>query len=210
MFRAVLAFFFVLILIETAASASRKVKFLPKAFEASFIQEKKSPISKKIKTNNIAIKYQYPSNFYLKELSENTTYICNKKNVWFYTPPFMEGEKGLLKVGSSNKYCYSKIFDSLKKGLVDNSLYTVKKGGKNLFSINFQGGAKAQLGIDKLDLVFSKAGNIFQNIQQMKLFYTGEKFPVVLKRKAIKVVKGFSSSTFQFKAPKNTDTQSMK
>jgi outer membrane lipoprotein-sorting protein len=207
MFRAIVAFFFILLLVDTASSASR---FLPKAFEANFDQEKKSPISKRITRSSIKIKYQYPSNFFLKELSENTTYICNKKNVWFYSPPFSPGEKGLLKVGASNKYCYSKIFDSLKKGLKDNTLYKVKKGSKNSYSILFEPRAKAQLGISKMNLVFQKSDYVFKNIAKLDLYYTGEKNPVTLKRKSLKVVKGFSKSTFNFKTPKNTETQSMK
>ncbi|MFT6631491.1 MAG: outer membrane lipoprotein-sorting protein [Bacteriovoracaceae bacterium] len=207
MFRAIIAFFFVLLLIDTASAAS---KFLPRAFKASFVQEKKSPISNKVKTNDILIKYQYSSNFYLKELSADTTYICNKTKVWLYSPPLFDGEKGLLKIGASNKYCYSKIFDSLKKGLTDNSLYKVKKGSNNSYTISFEPKAKAQLGISKMNMVFLKTDYTFQNISSLELFYTGEKFPVILKRKSFDVVKNFPKSTFTFKAPKNTEIQSMK
>ncbi len=122
----------------------------------------------------------------------------------------MEGEKGLLKKGSSSKYCYSKIFDSLNKGLVDNKLYKVKKAKNDLFNIFFEPKARKQLGVTKMSLKFDGKKRKFQNISILKLFYQGEKNPVLLKRKTLKVKKKFPKGTFSFKTPSNTEVQSMK
>jgi outer membrane lipoprotein-sorting protein len=185
-------------------------KFLPKAFEATFLQEKKSSISNRINQNNLAIKYQFPSNFYLKENPGEIVYICNTKKVWIYNPPMFETEKGLLREGKSNKYCYSKLFDSLSKGLVSNKLYSVKRLDKSSYRLSFLPKAKQQLGVSKLEISFKTKSHLFKNTSQLKLFYEGEKSPTVLKPQTFKVVKKFLPSIFKFVTPKNTDVIKMK
>ncbi len=203
--RVVLTILLSLTLLEAALAG-----FLPRAFEADFVQEKRSKLSKQKVKTNLAIKYEYPSNFYLKEQEENTLYICNAEKVWVYNPPFMEGEKGFLRTGASNKYCFSKIFDSLKKGLTDNPLYKVKKLKGNAYSIHFEAKAKKQLGLDKMQISFRGKESLFKNVKQMKLFYTGEKYPLLLTPKNLKVMNKFPKKTFKFNVPKNTEIQKMK
>ncbi len=205
MIRFLLVFILLYSLFDTAMAA-----FLPKAFEATFIEEKVSVIGSKKTIKHIDVKYQFPSHIYLKVVEEDALYICNSTKVWFYTPPFIEGEPGLVKVGSSSKYCYSKVFDSLKKGLKDNKLYSVKKLKNNTFELTFMDNAKKQLGLDKLKLFFKDNKTEFQNVRSIELYYTGEAHPVALKRKKIEVSKGFKKSLFEFNPPQNTETQLMK
>lgn len=183
---------------------------MPKAFETDFIQEKKSVVGSGVTKTKLQVKYQFPSNFYLKEITNETLYICNSKNVWIYNPPFMKGEKGHLRTGASSKYCFSKIFDALSKGLKDNKLYSVKKIAKLKYEVFFKAKAKEQLGLEKLELQFKSKRREFRDISQFKLHYTGEKYPLILTPKNLKLVESFPSKVFKFHAPKNTEIQKMK
>lgn len=207
MIRAILGFILVIFLIDTASA-----RFLPKAFEATFLQEKYDAIRKRNRKNNIKIKYQFSGKFYLKELSadSNTLYVCNPQSVWVYNPPFLPGEKGLLRKGSSSKYCFSKIFDSLSKGLKDNNLYTVTKTKSKSVILKFKKKAKAQLGLDRLEMYFTSTKYQFKKVKKLKLFYSGEKYPLTLTVKSLKVVKGFPKKVFNFVPPKNTEIKFMK
>ena len=98
MFRLIIGFILVLVLLDTASAG-----FLPKAFEANFLQEKKSVISGRVSKNFLSIKYTFPSNVFLTEQNQNTRYICNESKVWIYNPPFKKGEPGQLRKGSSSK-----------------------------------------------------------------------------------------------------------
>lgn len=209
MVRILLTLFFVLALLDTAFAG-----FLPKAFEAEFTQETKSKISKRVRKSKLKIKYQFSSNINFKDLATDTLYICNKKDVWIYTPPLVDfpGEKGQVRIGSSSKYCYSKIFDSLSKGLTNNNLYTVKKNNTKKYTLTFSKKAKAQLGFEKLEILFKKQAKkiSFLDVDRMNIHYTDQKHPTILVNDKIKKKKNFPKGTFIFQVPKNTDIQKMR
>jgi len=205
MLRFVLALFLGLMLIDAALA-----DFLPVAFDASFVQEKHSSVSKNVDTTNLDIKYEFPGNFYLKEANNNTVYVCNADKVWYYTPPFIEGEPGLLKTGESSKYCYSEIFDTLKHGLKSNKKYTVSKMVDGGYEIDFTPKSRNKLGLSKLEISFKGKKELFMHIKELSLYYIGDKHPTKLKFKNFKVVKKFASEVFLFTPPENTEIQRMK
>ncbi len=184
--------------------------FLPRAFEAEFVEEKKSLLPGKVISKPVVFKYEYPSNIHMNFDSNDTIYICNSKKVWIYQPPIIEGEKGTLKIGTTNKHCYSKLFDSLKRGLKSNKLYSVKKSQGNNYLLSFKKSAREQLSIEKLEIEFEGKKTAFTSIKQFKIFFIEDENPLRLVKKSIKLVKGFSDKIFSFDPPDNTDIQEMK
>lgn len=205
--RLILATFLVLVLIETSFASS----FLPNAFEGKFKQEKIDLASKRKISSYIEIKYSFPNNINFKTLDETETqYICNSSKVWVYNPPFIPGEKGTVKVGNSSKFCFSKIFDILKNGLKDNSLYTVKSLKKNIVQISFEAKAKKQLDLSRLKLEFSNEQKKFSQLVKITLFKDEKSSPVSMTTQSLKVKKSLPDSNFIFEIPKNTNIQEMK
>jgi outer membrane lipoprotein-sorting protein len=196
-----------LLLVETSLAA----KFLPNAFEGEFRQEKKNIITKKVMKSSLEIKYSFPNNIYFKTFGDSEVhYVCNSSRVWIYTPPFIPGEKGDVKVGNSNKFCYSKIFDALSHGFKNNSLYQVKKISAKEYEFIFKAKAKAQLELSKLKIEFKAEKTKFSDIAKIVLYKVGDSNPVSLIAKTIKVKNSLPADLFIFKIPNNTETTKMK
>lgn len=190
-------------------------EFMPNAFEAQFDQTSVSQISKKsepkIKRKLIEIKYQFSGNILVKE--EDTTIVCNPDKMWVYTAPFEgfeDSEKGELKVGDSSKNCFSKVFDSLKKGLKDNSLYQVKKLSDLKYDLIFTESVQKQLSSKKLELNFKSVNDLtMKNVSSFLIYNMKTEKPVEYETKSFKPLQKFPKGTFTFKAPKNTNTSSI-
>lgn len=179
--------------------------FLPSAFSGKFLQEKRNIKGSYVNKSNLIIKYQYPSNFYLRQLGEDgSTYVCNRSKVWIYNPPFIEGEPGELSEGPSSKYCYSKIFDSLKYGLKSNRIYKAKKINSQSYRLVFSASAKEKLEIKSIVLKFKSKKLRFKNLDNLVIHYVGDNNPLTLTPQSLKTLKKLSKETFIFKAPKNT------
>ena len=209
MIRGFLFFFFVLMLLDTAMAG-----FLPRAFEGEFEQIKESIHSgtgkdKKMLKSSIIIKYEHPGQIYFKDLEMKTLYICNTKNVYKYDPPMIEGEEGFLSIGDSNKFCYSKIFDSLKSGLKSNKNYTVKNIKNNNYELMFDKSAQSSLGFSKIIINFSDKSLEFKKIKSLEMHLVGQEKPVKLVAKSIKYEKGFSKDIFNFEPPAKTTIEKM-
>jgi outer membrane lipoprotein-sorting protein len=207
MMRLLVSIFLLLLLVETSLAG----KFLPNAFEGEFRQEKKNIITKKVMSSLLEIKYSFPNNIYFKTFGDSEIhYICNSSRVWIYTPPFIPGENGDVKVGNSNKFCYSKIFDALSNGFKNNSLYQVKKISAKEYDFIFKAKAKAQLELSKLSLEFKTEKTNFSDISKIILYKVGDKHPVSLITKSLKIKNSLPAELFIFKVPKNTEVTKMK
>lgn len=158
--------FFLLLMLADSSFAG----FLPKAFEGDFIQIKKTRRS--TKETPVKIKYLYPKNIRMSVLDKDNavTYVCNAKKTWIYSPPFMEGEKGSVREGASSKYCYSKIFDALSRGLKTNKIYTVKKLKGNEFKLSFTKSAAEEIGFGEIEINFLNPPYVFKNIASMVMY----------------------------------------
>lgn len=185
--------------------------FLPTSFEADFEQVTKS--LRREKVSPVKIFYKFQSNIFFKVSGDTpVTYICNKKKVWIYNPPFIEGEAGELMIGDSSKYCYSKFFDALSKGLDNNVLYKVKKNN-NVAVLNFGPDAAKQLSIQTVTLVFKENINrnsTLSDLNYMDILKVNEKRPVKLKLKKMKTGVSIQDSKFIFNTPQNTNVKLMK
>lgn len=189
------------------SSASASGAFLPKSFEAKFSDvrgEKEIPVK---------IKYSFPKKIYYEVEGETPLlYVCNAEKTWKYTPPFMEGEKGELAVGDSSQFCYSRIFDSLSKGLSTNELYKVTTKGKKA-ELSFKEKAKNQLGLEKIEIEFQKdvdKSSSLSDAKELKMFLSNKPEPVRLVMKEYTKNPAFKKGQFSFSPPKNTNTIQMK
>lgn len=206
MIRLIIGIFLLLILIETSLASA----FMPKAFIGNFTQEKKDINSSKKRVSQIEIKYSYPTNIYFKEFSEvETHYVCNSKKVWKYNPAFIPGEKGVVSIGDSSKFCFAKVFDVLKPGLKSNKLYEVKELSSKEFELRFAEKVQNQINLQKLQLVFKSSEKIFTNLSKINIFYKESKTPVTLLPKKIKIKASIPASSFNFIIPENTSRQKM-
>ncbi len=161
----------------------------------------------------VVIKYQYPQQIYYEVKGDAPLlYVCNPEKTWKYTPPFIEGEKGELAVGDSGQFCYSRIFDSLAKGLDSNALYGVSKKGETAV-LSFKKDAKRQLGLEKIEISFkTKASKVesLSEAKEMKMFLSNKPEPVKLILKEFNSAPKFSKDEFKFSPPKNTNVTKMK
>jgi outer membrane lipoprotein-sorting protein len=183
--------------------------FLPKAFEAQLEQIVFSSVKNKEVKTNVSMKYMFPSNIVFNvEGQAPVTYVCNSETTWMYNPPFMEGEKGTVKVGSSSKYCYVKLFDALSNGLKNNKLYKVKTN-KQVAHLTFFEKAKAQLNITKVDINFKKLINKMTKVSDinfMTVYYVGKNKPIKFGFKNVNTKSKLKKSDFVFTIPVNTNT----
>lgn len=179
--------------------------FLPSSFEADFSDVRGK---REIPVN---IKYSFPKKIRYEVKGDTPLlYVCNEKKTWKYTPPFMEGEKGELAVGDSSQFCYSRIFDSLSKGLKSNDIYNVSNKG-DLSTLSFSERAKKQLGLEKIEITFDgKKKSSLADAKELKMFLTNKPEPVKLVLKDIKTNPKFNSDQFKFSTPKNTNVTEMR
>lgn len=187
-------------------SLSTFAAFLPKSFEASFLDVRER------QEIPVTIKYQYPKRIYYEVSGDAPLiYVCNEEKTWKYTPPFIEGEKGELAIGSSEQFCYSKIFDSLSRGLENNSLYSTKKSAKSA-NLVFNAKMKRELGIESIKLTFKtkvSPTSTLADTESMELHLENKENPVILKTQKIRPSAKFSDGQFIFRVPKNTNITRM-
>lgn len=183
--------------------------FIPAAFEGDFTQVKKTRRGSERKAP-VKIQYAYPENIRLdiKEKGIRTLYVCNSKKTWIYSPG-LSGEAGEVRVGGSSKYCYSKIFRALNRGLKTNKLYTVKKESSSKYLLEFSKSFAETLGFDKVRIHFSGKKLSFTEVKKLELI-VGEKPSVSLVKNSLVIKKKIKPSLFNFKIPKGANVQNMK
>lgn len=136
-------------------------------------------------------------------------YVCNPKVTYKYTPPLFEDEKGELAKGDSNKFCYAKIFDSLRRGLVNNDVYKVKTKKKSS-TLFFSKAAAKQLGLTKIDIEFkNKSKSSILDIASMKFYFEQKPEPTLYQFKKINIEQKLNKSDFEFQIPENTNVKEM-
>lgn len=182
--------------------------FLPASFKADFKQSYVSSLSKKARVTEGKISYKYPSHLFFKvEGDEPVTYVSNPEKSWVYNPPFIEGEKGTVRESTATRHAFSKFFDALSKGLVDNKLYKVKIEAKKA-TLTFSEEVSKQISIASADLFFKKEANSkteMTDLDKIELNYTVKKPKVTLTFNNYEEGVKFNSDFFIFNPPKNTD-----
>ncbi len=150
--------------------------FLPKSFHTQFQKKYLSGIYGKEVITKGEIYYQYPGKLRIETKSpEQELLISNPQKTIIYTPPFIEGEKGILTVKTNQELGHAKIFDLLKKGLKDNDQFTVKKGPPQGKELVFKDKFKEKYKITNLVIVFHTPEEVFSNIQEIKVIHWDKK-----------------------------------
>lgn len=206
MIRAIVALFLTFILLETATANevnSQKTAFLPKDFKAQFKEIAK--IRKRKIEKNLVVSYKYPKNARLNYDNNSKIIVCNKEKMWVYTAPFIEGEKGQVDIGTSNKYCYSAIFDLLGHGLNSNKFYSVKKLNETKYELSFSQDQARRLNFAKMVLEFGNDKQLqFRNLVSLSLFEKKDSQPTRLVVDKLEVNTKLTDNDFVFDVPKNT------
>jgi len=175
---------------------------LPNQFRVNFVQKFESAVTGKTKQSKGIIEYQYPGKIHFKsEDPDPLVYMSNNKKSWYYTPPFIEGEKGEVRVIEKNSTLTS-FFDTLKKGIESNDFYKVKKKG-NRYDLTFSIDKSNELGVQAASL-FSKKSKLtkFDQIQKINLTYnSGKKVNLIFTDYSNP---SFKKKHFNFKIPSNT------
>ncbi len=195
--------FFILLFIYTPLTWANFV--LPSSFEMKFIQVIKSEISGKEKKSKGKIEYKYPGSIRFKvEDKVSSLFISNNKTQWYYTPPFIEGEQGEVKITKSNKNLLTDLFDILKKnGLKKNDRYDVEKASTKKRLVRFNEETSKKLGIKTLSVNFQETKESFDQMKSMIIEYNDGrkvKFEVL----SLKLNKDFKKDHFTFSVPPNT------
>ena len=145
------------IIILSFNSTSAFADFLPQSFSSKFEQEYVSTLKGKTKKGNGTVEYKYPGQIRFQTNTPSTViFVSNGVKSWYYRAPFIEEEEGEVTESSAKEgsSIYIKFFDSLKNGLVSNSLYDVKKGEPT--TLIFKPKAAKELGIKESMFYFKK------------------------------------------------------
>lgn len=186
-------------------------RFVPKSFEGIFHEV---TAHSKIK---VKVKYLYPGHIYYQTFDEDepmTLYVCNSEKTYKYNYPWDKDEKGELLLGDSNKFCYSKVFDALAKGIGENNYYQ-SEINTNKAIIHFKENTRKQLGLKKIEIDFKKDHKVSINSSlthatNMILFFDTKPEPVKIELTSINDSNSLKINDFHFQAPKNTNIKQMK
>ncbi len=189
----------ILLLISSVGYSS----FLPNSFKVQ-LTEKAMKIGKKKSKHVVgSFNYKYPSQ--VRYENEQMTFVSNKTNSWRYVPPFIPGEKGEVYVSKKNRNVIAKLFDVLRNGLKDNSVYKVKKHGAQNYFLDFTKAGAKDYNIKSVILSFNSTKLNFADLEKMSLTYADGKL-VDLFLNSMNSAVSFDDSFFVFKAPANTKT----
>jgi outer membrane lipoprotein-sorting protein len=182
--------------------AKGKTSFLPKSFHATFIKEEKSAISQKVKKNEGELFYQYPSRIRMEASGKRKTiYVSNPFQTYLYTPPVFDDVPGELTINKSKNTPMSKFFDSLKKGLVSNKIYKVKKKGERVL-LTFTALGEKEMKIHSAELKF-QGKKEFSRLKEVQIVLDNKK-KMLFKFQKIAINQTLKEGLFEFDAPKNT------
>ncbi len=180
-----------------------KQEFTPESFRVDFNQEFSS-ITGKVKSSKGSIEYSFPSKIRIKEYKDNSEFISNERNSWYYVPPFIKGEKGTVQVDQAGSMVLGKIFDSLRPGLKETDFFKVKMTKDKLnINLEFTNKGKQDWKLEIAVLVFSQENYNILNLQKFEITYTDKKKVTLSFFNMTKDVK-FPKDYFIFTIPKNT------
>lgn len=209
--------FFLLGVIAATAAAfagASEVQFIPNTFQVNFEQTFTSVINNKVRNGKGLITYMYPGHLRLEVLepdSDKSTYVSNLNQSWYYTPPFDSSEKGEVIVNKNSKMFIVRFFDTIRRGLKDNSLYRVKRSRGESYIVDFNKDAEKAVGVRSAVITFAKNAasglkaekSVLKNVEWLELTYIDNK-KVKLKFLSYKDDLPLSTQNFDFKIPDNT------
>jgi outer membrane lipoprotein-sorting protein len=158
------------------ANSNATQEFTPASFRLDFNQDFVS-ITGKVKSSKGSIEYLYPSSIRIKEFKDNSEFISNAKNSWYYVPPFIKGEKGTVQINQAGSMVLGKLFDSLRPGLKDTDYFKVKKN-KDDISLVFTDKGKTEWKVEIAKMLFAvKTLEVvnMKDLQKLEITYTDKK-----------------------------------
>jgi outer membrane lipoprotein-sorting protein len=181
---------------------------LPKSFELEFEQNFFSQLNSRKKIQKGKLSYKHPGKIWFEVFGEEpSTFVSNKETSWYYTPAFIEGEKGEVIIRKSNNLSITYLFDLLAmSGLSKNDLYGVhfSKNKSNMVSLVFTQKGQSKLDLNKVELFFKNNRFIFKYMNKLKLSYTNNQIVSINFLNLVKEV-NFAKNKFNFNIPKNTN-----
>lgn len=182
-------------------------EFLPQSFSANFEQEYISILKGNTKKGKGSIDYKYPSNIRFETTTPSQIiFVSNGTKSWYYRAPFIEGEEGEVTESKAqdSSSVYIKFFDSLKNGLLANSLYDVKNAGDGMHVLKFKTKTAKEFGIKEATLTFNSAKDKdFSELKKIDLLFPDGK-KSTLRFVNLKVNPGLDAQKFNFVAPPKT------
>ena len=155
------------------------------------------------------IDYSYPSRLKIEITSPDpAVVVINETGSWFYQPPFISKEKGLVTVSKRPSHPALKVFEALRNGLKNTDLYDCINDGK-VISLVFKNKAKKDLGIDKIILKSSKGPlkiHALKDVEELQV-YELKNTVKTWKFNDFKAEAKFHKEYFTFKIPENSKVQ---
>ena len=193
------------ILLQSSACAS---DFLPKTFSADFEETVVSVRNGKEIRSFGKLDYKFPRHvrYEIVSADRQSTFVANPKTCWQYTPPFVEGEPGEVKVRRSEAIQQLRFIDVLAKGRESNKTYAVSFE-KALMVLSFTETGKKEFDLDRLELV-ARSGDATKaltlaDFNELILQRPNAK-PVRMKLLRFSPGVELSAEKFVFEIPKNT------
>ncbi len=184
--------------------ASNVFAFTPPSFRIDFNQDFVS-ITGKVKSSKGSIEYLFPSSIRIKEYKDNSEFVSNAKNSWYYVPPFIKGEKGTVQINQAGAMVLGKLFDSLRPGLKDTDYFVVKKN-KDDVTLNFTEKGKQEWKVETAKMLFNAKISdtlTMKELQKLEIVYVDKKKVNLSFFNYMADVK-FPKDYFIFVVPKNT------
>ena len=180
--------------------------FLPNTFKARFTEHRTKMITGQRVSHSGNIEYRYPGNLRIEvEGRVKTVLVVNAEKTWHYTSPFIEGEKGELKISATSATTSpGKLFDMMRHGLHDNEHYGVsRRGGGYVLTPKKKTADDSK--VDWIRLNFEGAG-AFKNLKTMEVLRA--KKTTLYTFEAIETDIAIDPGRFRFDPPEGTNTTS--
>jgi outer membrane lipoprotein-sorting protein len=138
--------------------------FVPSSFSANYEENLRSATGK-VKKSFGKIDYKFPGHLRFEVTSPvQSLFVVNPEKTWFYQPAFVKGEKDQVTVQKSANLPLIKFLDSVKNGIENSKLFTVKYD-KNDLVLTFVKTSQKEMGIEEVTLHASKNSKEIKSIE---------------------------------------------
>lgn len=95
-------------------------------FSAEYTKKYQSILGKE-KVSSGQVHYEYPGKIRLEQNKPlKSSFVSNGRTAWYYTAPFSKDQRGEVIVQKAQDIVLISVFDNLRHGLKDNSIYKIE------------------------------------------------------------------------------------